>query len=912
MNKEDIKKTLNIPHTDFLMKVNHETSDLKIHEWWIKNQIYEKSLLKNKNNIQKILHDGPPYANGKLHIGHAMNKVLKDMFVRLWNMQGYYSPFVMGWDVHGLPIEHELIKLGINKDPKLSIIQKRENCKEFALKNVELQKEQIKQLGIFTNYDVIYKTSDPFIEFKQLRLFNEMIKDDLIYKALKPVYWSWSSQSALAEDEIEYHDEESDSIFVKFDLVDNNYKDTALLIWTTTPWTIPANLAVAVHPKFNYAWIEVNNNKYIVASDLINSLSKKLGWKDVQVLKNNIKGSELENLKYLHPLYDETHPIILADYVSADDGTGLVHNAPAFGLDDYKACLKYGIGPQYCPIDNYGKFDNTVKSKALVGMFYKDANSLIIEWLKNNNHLLSASKFTHSVAFDWRTKKPVIYRATKQWFVDLNKIREQLVNTVNDDSKDGIKFPNGSWARKNLAYMVGHRSEWTISRQRYWGVPITIIYDEYHEPIFDFELMNHIVDLIEQAGTSNIWFSEPVEYFLTDKYKNNACKYYKETDIMDVWFDSGSSHNIFSHFNWNYPVELYLEGVDQYRGWFNSSTITGVVLHNKAPFKTLISHGFILDNKGNKMSKSLGNVISAEEIQKKYGNDIFRLWVASSNWMDDVRIGEEIMKQVAESYRKIRNTLFRYSLSNLYDFNPNNDLQKELELEDLYILKITQDNLNKIIDWFNEYNLLDITKTINNVTNNLSNWYFDIIKDVLYCDSLNSKRRKQIQTTLYLILRNYLIVLAPILPHIAEELYQIAKTQFNWTAESIFLESYIKHQELSKLYDFNKVNDEVFQIFFKTKDEVYAKLEKLRSNKIINKNNEAIVYLTDSLLTKQIPLNKLKEWLNVANVFVDNELKVEKAENYYCCDRCWNWYHDPLNNNLCKRCNKVVEQLKQN
>ncbi len=907
MTKEEIKKSLNIPHTEFAMNINPSKTEPELHEWWINQNIYNKALAKNKNNQEKILHDGPPYANGMLHIGHAMNKVLKDMFVRHWTMQGYYSQFVMGWDVHGLPIEHALIKKGINTDKQLTIIQKRDNCLKFALENVAIQKDQFKNLGIFTDYEKIYKTSDGFIEFEQLKLFNQMIKDNLIYKALKPVYWSWSSQSALAEDEIEYHDDESDSIYLTFDLASDKYLDTSLIIWTTTPWTIPSNLAVAVHPKFDYVWINADNKKYIIGKARIEALKSKLGWKNVQIIKDEIKGSELENVQYFHPLYnEEKHPIILADYVSADDGTGLVHNAPAFGLDDYKACLVYNIGPEYCPIDNYGKFDETVKSRELVGVFYKDANETIIQWLKSNNHLLNATKFTHSVAFDWRTKKPVIYRATAQWFVDLDKIRNKLENSVQSND---VNFPVGEWARKKLTYMVGHRSEWCISRQRYWGVPITIIYDENNNPVLDFELINHFIELIEKAKTSNIWFSEPVEYFLTDKYKNDNHTYRKETDIMDVWFDSGSSHNIFKHFNWKYPVELYLEGSDQYRGWFNSSTITGVILHNKTPFKTLISHGFILDEHGNKMSKSVGNVVDPATIAKKYGTDIFRLWVASSNWMEDVRIGDNIIKQVAESYRRIRNTLFRYTLSNLSDFNPLVDMQKELALEDYFILKQTKEQLTMIANWFDNYNLLDITKTLNNTIVNLSNWYFDIIKDSLYCDDVNDKRRRQIQTVLYVILRNYMIALAPILPHTAEELFQIAKNIFHWEEESIFLVDYINKETINNIYQLDKVDDEVFKHFFILKDEIYSQLEKLRNNKIINKNNEAVVTLTKSIVTDNISCEKLKKWLNVADVIVTDVFSVKKAENYHLCARCWNYFNYNLDNDdLCNRCHKVINK----
>ncbi|MCF0227831.1 MAG: class I tRNA ligase family protein, partial [Malacoplasma sp.] len=518
-----------MPKTAFEMKANLNVKEPKIQKQWDEAKIYQKILEQNKNNNQWILHDGPPYANGNIHVGHALNKILKDIIVRYHLMKGDYSPYIAGWDTHGLPIEHALQKKtsGYNQ---LSVAQKRDACKNFAIQNVKNQLEQFKRLGMVTDFNEIYLTLEPEFEHDQLLLFLDMVKKNLVFQDYKPVYWSWSSHSALAEAEIEYAEIEADSIYLAFEVVNGNKvlkPGDKIIIWTTTPWTIPSNLAVAAHPDYEYVKVNVNNQNYVVCLDRFPAVAKILGWENYTT-SEPFKGIELENAKYISPLTKEHCPIIVDDYVSRDDGTGLVHNAPGFGLEDYFACKKYNINV-YCPIDDYGKFDNKVKIKELEGVFYEESNPLIIEMLKKENCLLAHKKIKHSAAVDWRTKKPIMYRATKQWFVNIASIQKELLDAIKD-----VIFPNET-NKNQLTAMIVNRKEWCISRQRVWGVPIPIIFDENKEPIFDQELILNIIDLIKKHGT-NAWFMEDVEFFLTDKYKNSGKKFYKEKDIMDVWF----------------------------------------------------------------------------------------------------------------------------------------------------------------------------------------------------------------------------------------------------------------------------------------------------------------------------------------------------------------------------------------
>lgn len=893
----DYKNTLIMPSTNFEMKANLNVKEPQIQQKWLDIDLYNKVLLKNKDKPLFFLHDGPPYANGNLHVGHALNKTLKDIIVRSKNLKGFNAPFIPGWDTHGLPIEVAMLKK-YGKSANDSVVETRQKCRDYALSQVAIQKEQFRRIGLLSDLKKDYLTLYPEFEIQQLKLYLEMVKQDLIFRDLKPVYWSWSSQSALAEAEIEYADVESHSIFVAFEAEKNDVlpNNTYFVIWTTTPWTIPANLAIAVHPNLEYLVINVNNKNYVIAKVLLDKFIDKLSLNknEVRIIKE-LKGLELENLKYSHPFISRKSPIIIAEYVSADDGTGLVHNAPGFGMDDYLACKKYNISP-YTPIDQYGKYDKSINDSELEGMFYVDANDVVINRLKEHDALLYSEKIVHSAAHDWRTKKPVIYRATAQWFVNLEKIQDKIINTLKND----VKSPNQK-ATDRMIEMISKRVEWCISRQRVWGVPIPMIFDANKNPIYDIELIAHIINILEKNGT-DVWFEWPVEKFLTDKYLNDGKEYIKEKDIMDVWFDSGSTHMMLKEWGFSYPADLYLEGSDQYRGWFNSSLITGTIYNNKAPYKAILQHGFTLDEKGLKMSKSIGNVVDPQKVFNTYGADIFRLWVASTEYMDDQRFGENILKQIAEIYRRIRNTLFKYSLSMINGLEKAN-LATSFTLEDQYVLNELHETLNKISEAYDNYQFSTIIKLVNQFTLNLSSWYFDLIKDPMYCDELNSTRRQQIQTVLYYIVKNMIIALAPIIPHTAEEAYSYLPFK---DYESIHLEDWIALKPFTTFAEAN-----LFKEFFLLKDTVYNKLEEARKNGLLKKNNEALVILKNN--STSLDVKTLAKWLNVAEVVIDKDLQEDiniSLTKFHRCERCWNYKDasEMVSDELCTRCNNVINK----
>ena len=899
--KELIKNSLNMGKTGLEMKANLNTKEPKIQQSWIDSKVYETVLANNhKENNQWILHDGPPYANGDLHVGHALNKILKDIIVRYKNAKGFYAPFVLGWDTHGLPIEHALTKKLGKEYNTLTTSQKRQKCYEFALANLEKQKLQFSKFGLFTDYSKFYMTMSKDFETRQLNLFLKMLEKKLVFQALKPVYWSWSSQTALAEAEIEYKDLEAYSIYLGFEVVDGKsqlVQGDRLIIWTTTPWTIPSNLAVAVNPDFDYVRVNADGKYYVVAAKLLDNIKQALAWNDVKIVKT-FKGSDLEYVTYKHPLYEKTNPVILAKYVSMEDGTGLVHNAPGHGSDDYVACKAYKIEP-FCPIDKFGKYTQEVNDQSLVGIFYEDANEGLVKRLAGCGSLLKQSKIVHSAAIDWRTKKPVLYRATKQWFVNIESIKDEIIKCLDD-----VKF-NSQSNKQHMIEMIQNRSEWCISRQRVWGVPICIIYDDKEQPLLDLELNSHIVKILSEEGT-NVWFEKPVDYFLTDKYKPGT-GYTKCLDTMDVWFDSGSSHMMFEPLGWNKQCDLYLEGNDQYRGWFNSSIITSTIVKNASPYKQLISHGMTVDEQGRKMSKSLGNGVDPLKVCNQYGSDILRMWVANSNYVADVSISDNILKQISEIYRRIRNSLFRFCLANLDDFDFAKDARYDFGPEERYVLNQLKDNIDKINKAYETFDFSIVVKTINAHVIELSSWYFDLIKDTLYCDEVNDSRRRSIQTLLYFLLNSYLCYLAPIIPHTAFEVHSFFKKPNK--AANIMLEPWV-----DKLpFVVNPVNKDMWNVIFKLKDLVFTNIEKMRNDKVIAKNNEAEVTLTFNNEFKIEPA-LLKKIFNVAKVTIINK-EVDKPScevvktGYVKCIRCWNYYPaDQVHDDLCERCSKIVKK----
>lgn len=667
-------------------------------------------------------------------MGHALNKILKDFINRYKTMQGFYTPYVPGWDTHGLPIEQALTKKGV-KRKEMTTAEFRDKCQAFAMEQIDIQKKDFLRLGVNGDFDNPYITLKPEYEAAQIRLFGEMADKGLIYKGKKPVYWSPSSESSLAEAEIEYHDKRSASIYVAFDVKDSKgivADDAKFIIWTTTPWTLPSNVAITVHPELTYVQMNVDGTRYIIAEALVDAVAEQLGWdKEAVVREKDFKGSELEYIEAQHPFIDRISLIINGEHVTTDAGTGCVHTAPGHGEDDFIVGQKYGL-EVISPLDDKGVF--TAEGGPFEGMFYDKANQAVTELLTEKGALLKLDFITHSYPHDWRTKKPVIFRATPQWFASISKVRQDILDAIED-----TKF-KVDWGKTRIYNMIRDRGEWVISRQRVWGVPLPVFYAENGDIIMTKETVYHVADLFEQHG-SNIWFERDAKDLLPEGFTHPGSpngEFTKEQDIMDVWFDSGSSHRgvLETRPELSFPADMYLEGSDQYRGWFNSSITTSVATRGRSPYKMLLSHGFVMDGEGKKMSKSLGNVIVPDTIVKQKGADIARLWVSSVDYLADVRISDEILNQVADVYRKIRNTL-RFLLGNINDYNPATDRIAEADLleVDRYILNRLREFTAGTLDHYESFDYLNIYQEVQNFINvELSNFYLDYGKDILYIE----------------------------------------------------------------------------------------------------------------------------------------------------------------------------------
>ncbi|MET3194379.1 isoleucine--tRNA ligase [Bacillus sp. OAE603] len=917
----EYKDTLLMPKTDFPMRGNLPQREPQIQEDWNAKDIYTKVMKHNAEKPSFILHDGPPYANGDLHMGHALNKVLKDFIVRFYNMNGYRSPYVPGWDTHGLPIEQALANKKVNRK-EMSVAEFRKLCEEYAYEQVDRQKEQFKRLGILGDWDRPYITLEKEYEAEQIKVFGKMATKGLIYKGLKPVYWSPSSESALAEAEIEYQDKRSASIYVAF-AVENGKNvlngGEKFIIWTTTPWTIPANLAVCLHPELSYDVVAVNGDKFVVASELRESVSNELGWEDA-VVENTFNGSQLEGIVCKHPLYDRQSVVILGDHVTTDAGTGCVHTAPGHGEDDFRVGQQYGLDV-LCPVDEKGVL--TKEAPGFEGLFYDEANKEITKALEEKGALLKLQFITHSYPHDWRTKKPIIFRATAQWFASIEAIRNQLMQAVQDTNW----FP--AWGETRLFNMVRDRGDWCISRQRVWGVPIPVFYAEDGEAIITEETIEHVSNLFKENG-SNIWFEKEAKELLPEGFTHPGSpngKFTKEKDIMDVWFDSGSSHQavLTTREELSFPADVYLEGSDQYRGWFNSSLSTSVAVTGQAPYKSVVSHGFVLDGEGRKMSKSIGNIVLPSKIMNQYGSDILRLWVASVDYQSDVRISDALMKQVAEVYRKIRNT-FRFLLGNLDGFNAETDALKFDELRELdqYMLVKLNDVVKTVRESYEKYEFATVYHTIQNFcTTDLSSFYFDLSKDVLYIEPKSNKDRLAIQTVLHESLQALTRLVAPILPHTAEEVWtHMAGT----SVDSIFL------TEMPEVNDFGNTTELVakWEKFMDLRDDVLKALEVARNEKVIGKSLTASVKIYPNAEVSDLleSINEdLKQLLIVSQVEVaDRDTQVPQTAQKFetlsievssatgeTCERCWivteEVGKDEEHSTLCLRCASVVKEM---
>ncbi|MEH7305927.1 isoleucine--tRNA ligase [Neobacillus drentensis] len=914
----EYKNTLLMPQTEFPMRGNLPQREPEIQAKWEELNIYKKVQERTKGRPMFVLHDGPPYANGDIHMGHALNKILKDMIVRFKSMSGYHAPYVPGWDTHGLPIEQALTNKGV-KRKEMTVAEFRQLCTKYALEQIDNQREQFKRLGVRGDWENPYITLNPAYEAQQIKVFGEMAKKGYIYKGLKPVYWSPSSESALAEAEIEYQDKKSASIYVGFKVKDGKGvldADTQIIIWTTTPWTIPANLGISVHPDLAYVVVSVNNNKYLVAEALLESVSKEIGWEEVTVDKK-VKGNELENILAVHPLYGRDSLVMLGEHVTTDAGTGCVHTAPGHGEDDFYVGQKYGLDV-LCPVDDKGVM--TSEAPGFEGIFYDTANKPITQALEEAGALLKLSFITHSYPHDWRTKKPVIFRATAQWFASIKDFRNELLDAV----KETKWIP--AWGETRLFNMVRDRGDWCISRQRVWGVPIPVFYAENGQEIITDETINHVSDLFRECG-SNVWFEREAKELLPEGFTHPGSPngiFTKETDIMDVWFDSGSSHQavLLERDDLVRPADLYLEGSDQYRGWFNSSLSTAVAVTGEAPYKGVLSHGFALDGEGRKMSKSIGNVVVPAKVMNQLGADILRLWVASVDYQADVRVSDAILKQVAEVYRKIRNT-FRFLLGNLADFTPADKVAYEdlREVDQFMLVK-----LNKLVknvrNAYENYEFAGIYHAINNFcTLDLSSFYLDFAKDVLYIEAADNHERRAIQTVLYESLLALTKLVSPILSHTADEVWNFIPSV---TEESVQLTDFPEYQELEGA----KALEEKWTEFMNLRDDVLKALEEARNQKVIGKSLTAKVTLYVNEKSRTL-LDSIEE--NMKQLFIisgfevagtyeeapENAVKLEtaaivvtKAEGE-TCERCWivtsEVGQDPEHPTLCPRCAEVVK-----
>ncbi|REJ13783.1 MAG: isoleucine--tRNA ligase [Caldibacillus debilis] len=916
----DYKKTLLMPKTDFPMKANLPKKEPEIQEKWETMRIYEKVQARTKGRKKFVLHDGPPYANGDIHMGHALNKILKDFIVRSKSMSGYDAPYVPGWDTHGLPIEQVLVNKGVDRKG-MSATEFRKLCEKYALEQVDNQRRQFKRLGVRGDWDRPYLTLDPKYEAQQIRVFGEMAKKGYIYKGLKPVYWSPSSESALAEAEIEYKDKRSPSIYVAFAVKDGKgvlEEGTKIIIWTTTPWTIPANLGIAVHPEFAYAVVEVKGEKYLLAEDLLQDVARELEWETYERVKT-VRGEQLEYVVAKHPFYDRDSLVVLGEHVTKDSGTGCVHTAPGHGEEDFYVGQKYGLGV-LSPIDDRGYF--TKEAPGFEGLFYDEANKAVTKKLEEAGALLKLGFITHSYPHDWRTKKPVIFRATMQWFASIDPIREQLLKEIQN-----VRWYT-KWGETRLYNMIRDRGDWCISRQRLWGVPIPVFYAENGEAIITDETIEHVAQLFERHG-SNIWFEWDAKDLLPEGFEHPGSPngiFRKEKDIMDVWFDSGSSHYavLKTREELHHPADVYLEGSDQYRGWFNSSLITSVAVLGHAPYRAVLSNGFTVDGEGRKMSKSLGNVISPEEITRQFGADVLRLWVSSVDYTADVKVFMDNFKQVSEVYRKIRNT-FRFMLGNLADFDPEKDAvpYERLREVDRYMLVKLNRLIRTIRSCYDNYNFSDIYHEINKfMTVDLSAFYLDFSKDVLYIEEMNSPARRAMQTVIYECLTATVKLLAPILVHTAEEVWGYIP---GVKEESVQLTDF---PEARTFEDEEKILQK-WDRFMKLRDHVLKALELARNEKRIGKSLEAKVSMYVTPEIRQF-LDSFRE--NLGQIFIVSKFEIagsleEAPDGVYqtdqlaiavskadgeTCQRCWmvttDVGTDEEHPTLCRRCASIVRE----
>ena len=922
--KKDYSSTLNLPKTDFPMRGNLPTKEPETLKAVFENGLYEKILKKNEGHKHFVLHDGPPYANGEIHAGHALNKILKDTIVRYKAMKGFYAPFIPGYDTHGMPTEKKAIeKLGLDRS-KIPVTKFRDTCREFTTNYKDIQTEGFKRLGVLGDWAHPYITYDHATEARQIGVFGDMYKKGYIYKGLKPVYWCTDCETALAEAEIEYKDVTGESIYVKFPVEDSkglfDKKDTYMVIWTTTPWTLPGNMGITIGADYEYSMVELKENKenaklerLIIATELVEKVMKLAEIEDYKTVQT-FKGSELEGVLCKHPFLDRMSRVVLGSEttvnVTLDEGTGAVHTAPAYGKEDYLQGLKDKLG-MVVAVDDKGK--QTAEAGEFAGQFYAKSNKTITAWLDENGYLLKAVKIEHSYPHCWRCKKPIIFRATPQWFASVDGFRDDVLKAI----KTVTWHPD--WGEDRMSEMIKGRNDWCISRQRTWGVPLPIFYcKDCGEPYVTEESIKKIQDVVRTEGT-NAWWAKEAKDLVPEGAKCPKCgctEFKKETDIMDVWFDSGSTHqSVLVERGLDYPADLYLEGNDQYRGWFQSSLLTSVAVNGIAPYKEVLCCGFVVDGQGRKMSKSLGNGVSPIDVSNKFGADILRLWALSSDYSMDVNLSDDILKGISDVYRKIRNTA-RYILGNTYDYDP----EKPVDYEDLQeIDKWALTRLNKLIkDCTNDYDTYSFGNCYHDVNQfcvvDMSSFYLDIIKDRLYTEKADSVARRAAQTTMYYILDALVKILTPMISFTAEEIWSAMKHTEKENVESPMLADYpVSNDEWD-----NKEIAEKWEKIIKVKNIVAKDLELARAEKTIGNSLDAKVTIYAEgeeykFLKENEELIKLVLIVSGLEIQENNRkqeeklgVKVEHATGEKC-ERCW-MYNDHIEDGLCPRCKEVLEK----
>jgi isoleucyl-tRNA synthetase len=928
MEQKSYKTTLNLPRTDFPMRANLPQREPEILRFWEQLGLYQKIREQAQGKPKFILHDGPPYANGDIHLGTALNKILKDITIKYKTMAGYDAPFVPGWDTHGLPIEQQAIKhLGVDRH-QVDVLEFRGICKKYALKYVGIQREQFKRLGVLGDWEKPYLTLEPAYEAIQIGVFGELAKRGYIYKGLRPVYWCADCETALAEAEVEYHEKTSPSIYVKFGVRDSKglfsvNEPTFILIWTTTPWTIPGNTAISLHPEFDYALVEIGEERLLLAKEL---MAQALSAEDQQKAKvlETWKGAQLEGIRCAHPFYNRDSLVVLGEHVTLEQGTGAVHTAPAHGMEDFEVCQSYNI-PVVSLVDGKGKFIS--EAEPFAGMLIWDANQKVIEELKNRGLLYRQETIVHQYPHCWRCKKPLLFRATEQWFASIDGFREEALKAIEE-----VQWIP-SWGKERIYNMIADRGDWCISRQRVWGVPIPIFYcQQCQKPVINDETITWLQQLFRKHG-SDVWFEKDTAELLPPGFQCPECgskKFTKETDTMDVWFDSGSSHFavLEQHPELRWPADLYLEGSDQHRGWFNSSLCTSVAVRGKAPYRTVLTHGFVVDEEGRKMSKSLGNVIDPQDLIKRFGADVLRLWVASADYRSDVAVSENIVNQTSEAYRKIRNT-FRFMLGNLYDFNPERDRvpYEQLSLLDRWVLLKLHRLIQRVTRAYQIYEFHIVYHAIYNFcVVDLSSFYLDVTKDTLYCAYPSSPERRSVQTVLYEICSVLARLLAPILSFTTEEVWShLPQLQNQWPSVHLAPWPQVNQNYLEQELENN------WERILRLRDEVAKALEEARVQKLIGPSTEAVVALYPENESEYEFLKKFETEL--ATVFIVSgveihehwetapvtafpsegipvKILVKKAPGNKCI-RCW-LIRESVGSSaehpkLCERCYNVVQ-----